>query len=73
MTPIVIKLHDGDFYSSTDVDESKSLGYKSQTVDIYSNSWGPLDSGSSVGGPRTLTALTLKHGVKKVPVQIRDR
>ena len=72
MTPIVIRLFD-DSYSSTDVDESKSLGYKSQTVDIYSNSWGPSDSGSNVGGPGTLTALTLENGVKKVPVQIRDR
>ena len=61
-----IKLLDDSYYSSLDVTESKSLGYKTNTVDIYSNSWGPRNTGWSFHGPGTLTAMTLEKGAKEV-------
>ena len=48
------------------MNEARSLSYKRDIVDIYSNSWGPHDSGSSVDGPSHLTSLALERGVKEV-------
>lgn len=35
-------------------------------VDIYSNSWGPIDYGNLTEGPGLLTAQSLELGVTKV-------
>ncbi len=34
--------------------EAMALSHESETIQIYSNSWGPPDSGSLVEGPGTL-------------------
>ena len=52
--------------ANTDINEAQSLSYKRETVDIYSNSWGPFDSGRNVEGPEYLTSLALKNGVREV-------
>ena len=51
---------------TTDVQEAKALNYKFNDIDIYSNSWGPQDSGFSVEGPQYLTKMALKNGAQKV-------
>ena len=50
----------------TDMNEARSLSYRRDIVDIYSNSWGPRNNGRHVGGPRTLTARALQNGVREV-------
>ena len=59
-----IKLLEGD--GNTDLEEASALSHERDTIDIYSNSWGPADTGSSVMGPRTLTRLALEKGINKV-------
>ena len=49
-----------------DVPTAKALGYKRQEIDIYSNSWGPSDSGHLVHGPGPLVKEALKKGTKSV-------
>ena len=51
----------------SDLTEASALGYHDNHVDVYSNSWGPSDSGFVVSGPGTLTKMTLKTGALKVP------
>ena len=52
---------------TTDVIEAEALAYRSRDgIDIYSNGWGPSDSGSRVDGPMNLTKLVLKNGARKV-------
>jgi hypothetical protein len=50
--------------SSSDVIESSALGYRNDYINIYSNSWGPSDSGYHVDGPGELLTATLENGVK---------
>ncbi|CAH3044720.1 unnamed protein product, partial [Porites lobata] len=50
---------------STDVEESKALVHEIESVDIYSNSWGPGDFGLEVEGPGPLTSEAIKHGIEK--------
>ena len=53
---------------STDMNEARSLVFGNSTVDIYSNSWGPPDSGGLVDGPGELARLALKSGANNVRV-----
>ena len=46
--------------------EAKALQYRRDIIDIYSNSWGPVDNGYSVEGPGRKTKLALQEGVRKV-------
>ena len=39
-------------------------------IDVYSNSWGPSDTGYNVSGPRNLTKLAFENGITYVR---RDR
>lgn len=50
---------------ATDDVECKALSYKTHYIDIYSNSWGPDDSGFYVTGPGPLTQRALKNGAEK--------
>ena len=50
----------------TDSEEAAALGYSSDRIVIYTNSWGPADLGFVVGGPRKLTNQTLYNGIKNV-------
>ena len=52
--------------ATTDMNEARSLSYRRDIVDIYSNSWGPVDGGLYVKGLGPLTEKTLENGVKKV-------
>ena len=46
--------------------EAEALGYKKDSIDIYSNGWGPSDNGSQVSGPSQLTKRAMKNGVDMV-------
>ena len=52
--------------ANSDMNEERSLTYENNITDIYSNSWGPFDSGSIVDGPGRLTKLALQNGVREV-------
>ena len=51
---------------STDKSEALALVHKLDSIDIYSNSWGPGDMGWQVEGPGPLTSKALEHGIKEV-------
>lgn len=53
-------------YGTSDIQEALALSYRKDSIDIYSNSWGPVDSGHLVEGPRLLTKLALEEGAKSV-------
>ncbi len=47
----------------SDATEADALTFQYQGNDIYSNSWGPSDSGTIVEGPGPITAAALQDGV----------
>lgn len=51
---------------ATDMDEAEALSWQDGTVDIYSNSWGPIDDGYSVAGPGTLLQMAMKRSTQIV-------
>ena len=54
--------------ANSDMNEASSLTFENDIVDIYSNSWGPFDSGDIVGGPGELTRLALQSGTDNVRI-----
>jgi len=48
---------------TTDQQEAKALSYKPQNISIYSNSWGPFDSGDILQAPGPLTQAAFAKGV----------
>ena len=53
----------------TDADEASAFfpgEENSKKVDIFSNSWGPLDGGATIGAPKKLAAAALEKGIKTV-------
>ena len=50
----------------TDMEEAEALTYARDVIDVYSNSWGPPDTGADVSGPGTLTQLVFKMGAMQV-------
>lgn len=46
----------------TDVTEATALSYKRDEIDIYSNSWGPIDDGRRFSGGGRLTRLAIESG-----------
>lgn len=48
---------------TTDLDEANALGFMPQGIDIYSNSWGPFDSGQGLDAPGPLTIAAIQNGV----------
>gem|GEM_PF-486432 len=48
---------------TTDLDEANALGFMTQGIDIYNNSWGPADTGADLVGPGPLTLAALQNGV----------
>ena len=54
------------FELATDLEEANALGHMSDIVEIYSNSWGPIDDGSTVEGPGNLLQRTFEMGVRQV-------
>ncbi len=52
--------------SLTDIQEAQALSHRSDVIDVYSNSWGPFDTGAIVSGPGPLLQKQLELGVKEV-------
>jgi len=46
-----------------DLDVSGALGHESDQIDVYNNSWGPVDGVDWLLGPGPLTLATLEQGV----------
>jgi subtilisin-like proprotein convertase family protein len=49
--------------ATTDTLEANALGHQPQTIDIYNNSWGPLDGTEWLDAPGPLTLAALENGV----------
>ena len=49
-----------------DAQDATALSYLPNGIDIYSNSWGPSDSGYVVGGPGNLTTQAIANGAHSV-------
>ena len=56
----------------TDMTASQMLSHANDIIDIYSNSWGPSDSGSIAGGPGMLTKMTLRNAAMQVSAICRS-
>ena len=52
--------------AGTDMNEAEALSYANDIIDIYSNSWGPYDSGDIVDGPGRLTQMALRNSIIQV-------
>ena len=59
-------MFDGD--ETTDAIEANALGFQTQSIDVYSSSWGPYDNGFTVGGPGNVLTDVLKRGAEEVHV-----
>ena len=55
-----------DLSSLSDLQTASALGHNDSYIDVYSNSWGPLDFGFFVEGPGFLTERTLEMGAVHV-------
>ena len=51
--------------STTDVREAGALSHERQSIDIYSNSWGPSDNGMTLSGPGPLMLAALEGGAQQ--------
>lgn len=49
--------------ATTDSQEANALSYAAQTIDIYTNSWGPLDDGQRLAAAGPLTRAAMASGV----------
>ena len=56
--------------SSLDEIRAAALTHKLESIDIYSNSWGSLDTGWHIGVLGPLTSAALEKGIKKVFYQV---
>ena len=54
---------------ATDMDEADALSWQNGVVDIYSNSWGPEDTGYTVSGPGDLLERVLETSAREVCVE----
>ena len=57
--------------ANTDLNEARALSYASDIIDVYSNSWGPIDSGDVVSGPEMLTRMALRNGAIEVSSKVK--
>ena len=55
-----------------DMITSQILSHANDIIDIYSNSWGPVDTGSNVEGPGMLTKMTLRNAAIQVSAICRS-
>jgi hypothetical protein len=52
-----------------DTDVAKAFyPFSGHEIDIFSNSWGPPDTGFIVAGPGPMTVLALQNGTSKVKI-----
>ena len=52
-------------YNLNDLAISEALSHSSQNIDVYSNSWGPVDDGKTLGFMGPLTMAALEAGVSE--------
>ena len=52
--------------NTLDLTQADVLSYQASYVDVYSNSWGPSETGFTVGGPGYVTQRTLKRAIEQV-------
>ena len=57
--------------ATTDINEALALSYANDIIDVYSNSWGPSDSGNIVSGPEMLTRMALRNGANEVSQTVK--
>lgn len=55
---------------ASDLLETKAFNYHFNDIHIYSNSWGPLDNGYTVEGPREFAARAIEIGALKASIII---
>ena len=48
---------------TSDLDEANALSYENQEIDIYNNSWGPIDDAARLEAPGPLTLAVFEDGV----------
>lgn len=53
---------------NTDLNEARSFTYENEIVDIYSNSWGPVNDGYRVDGPEHLGKMAFQSGINDVRI-----
>ncbi len=46
--------------------DAEALSHLRDTIEIYSNSWGPSDAGIVVSGPGSLVQMAFEQGVAQV-------
>jgi subtilisin-like proprotein convertase family protein/subtilisin family serine protease len=49
----------------TDLEEADTLSYLNDDIDIYNNSWGPIDDGTQLQAPDPLTQMVLHTGISQ--------
>ena len=49
-----------------DISEAKAFLHENNKIDIYSNSWGPIDNGKLVLGPGFVATIALALGAQQV-------
>lgn len=54
--------------SVSDINIANALTHRNDIVQIYSNSWGPIDDGRTVDGPGLMLQVVLQNAVKQVNV-----
>ena len=59
-----------NFTRKSQCDDIRAFSFKSDQIQVSSNSWGPSDNGYTVDGPTKMTQHALKTGVTKVCVAI---
>ena len=50
----------------TDIREANALTHENDVIEIYSNSWGPVDSGVYAEKPAKIVEMALENGVNEV-------
>ena len=69
----VLGFESEDLAVDYDMAEGGALSHNNDIIDIYSNSWGPYDSGFLVEGPDVLAKMALEMGAKEVSHSIHAK
>lgn len=51
---------------ATSIEEAEAFSWQNGVIDIYSNSWGPIDTGDIVEGPQRPAFQAIANGVTNV-------
>jgi hypothetical protein len=58
--------HDVEDIDQTDMSEARAFSWLNNKIDIYSNSWGPIDDGMTVRKIGPLALRALEDGIRRV-------